>query len=110
MAIAPRLFWNDAVAEHTGLPRDQVVYAFHPVTFFSTLAAVAAGTPQRWPAATLADHTLPAGAERGRAALQWIVPPEDPVAPPVLGPLVRPDYPILRREDQALIVLPPLDH
>jgi N-acetylmuramoyl-L-alanine amidase len=108
--IAPQRFWNDAVARHAGLPRDQVVYAYHPVTFFSTLAAAFSGTRQRWPARSLVDRSLPAGAERGRGALQWILPPEKDRTPAVLGPLVRPDYPILRREDQELVILPPLDN
>ena len=107
--IAPRQFWNDAVSGHTGLPRDQVVYAYHPVTFFSALAAVASGTAQRWPAASLVDSTLSHAAEQGRAALQWLVPPEDTLPPPELGPFVRPNYPIARREEQTLVVLPPLD-
>jgi len=35
--ITPGLWWNDKVAEHAKLPRDGVVYHYHPITFVRTI-------------------------------------------------------------------------
>ena len=108
--VAANVFWGDAVSRHTGLPRDQVVYFHHPITFLASLASARSGTWMRWPAASLVDSTLAAQPETGRGAAEWLGP-----RPALLrgglqfGPMVWPRLPVRRRDQIPLVVLPPID-
>jgi len=39
VAIKPYLFWTDALAKHAGLPLNQVIYSYNPLTFLLSLSA-----------------------------------------------------------------------
>ena len=107
--VAANVFWNDAVSTHAGLPRDQIVYFHHPITFLASLAAAKSGTWLRWPAASLVDSTLPADPESGRAALEWLGPrPAQMRGGLQFGPMVWPRFQVRRRDQIPLVVLPPI--
>jgi len=108
IAIAPYLFWNDALADHAGLPRDQIIYSYNPITFLLTLAARATHTDIPWPRDTLADASM----EPRRLSvplLDWTQPPTTLPLELKLPPLVGKDLGPKRRDQIPLIELPPTD-
>ena len=109
-ALRPYVFWNQALSTHAGLPRDQVVYSYNPVTFLAALAVQQAGGRLRWPAADVADQDAPRAARSVEALSVWTTPPALlPMEMPVFGPLAPLDIVPRRRDEIPLIVLPDLD-
>ena len=109
IAIAPYLFWNDALADHAGLPRDQIIYSYNPITFLLTLAARATHTDIPWPRDTLADASM----EPRRLSvplLDWTQPPTTLPLELKLPPLVGKDLGPKRRDQIPLIELESTDH
>ncbi len=110
IAIAPYLFWNDTLAEHAGLPKDQIVYSYNPLTFLLTLAAHATKVDIPWPREILTD----AGLEPRRLSLvpvlDWTKPPSTLPAELKLPPLIGKDLGPKRRDQIPLIELAPTDH
>ncbi|MBN2573011.1 MAG: N-acetylmuramoyl-L-alanine amidase [Deltaproteobacteria bacterium] len=110
MAIAPYLFWNDALSEHAGLPKDQIVYSYNPLTFLLTLAARATHVDIPWPREILSD----AGMEPRRLSLvplrDWTEPPATLPAELKLPPLIGRDLGPKRRDQIPLIELESTDH
>jgi hypothetical protein len=110
IAIAPYLFWNDALAEHAGLPKDQIIYSYNPLTFLLTLAAHATHTDIPWPREILTDATL----EPRRLTLvplpDWTQPPTTLPLELKLPPLIGRDLGPKRRDQIPLIELAPTDH
>jgi hypothetical protein len=110
VAIAPYLFWNDALADHAGLPRDQIIYSYNPLTFLLTLAAHATHVDMPWPREILTDGSV----EPRRLSLvplaDWTQPPTTLPVELKLGPLVGKDLGPKRRDQIPLIELEPTDH
>ena len=110
IAIAPYLFWNDALAEHAGLPRDQIIYSYNPLTFLLTLAARATHVDIPWPREVLTDASL----EPRRLSLvplvDWTKPPTTLPAELKLPPLIGSDLGPKRRDQIPLIELESTDH
>jgi hypothetical protein len=109
VAIAPYTFWNDALAEHAGLPQNQIVYSYNPITFLLTLAARATHTDIPWPRDSLTDATLEPRRLSLVPLLDWTKPPTSLVEDLKLPPLIGKDLGPKRREDIPLIELPPTD-
>lgn len=109
IAIAPYLFWNDALSEHAGLPQNQIVYSYNPITFLLTLAAHATRIDIPWPRDTLSDRSL----EPRRLTLvpmhDWLSPPTSPPQELQLPPLIGRDLRPKRRDEIPLIELAPTD-
>ncbi len=108
IAIAPYVFWNDALSEHAGLPQDQIVYSYNPITFLLTLASRSTHIDIPWPRDFLADGTL----EPRRLSvplLDWIKPPTTLARELKLPPLIGKDLRPKRRDEIPLIELPPTD-
>lgn len=109
VAIAPYLFWNDALADHAGLPRNQIIYSYNPITFLMTLAALTTHVDIPWPHDTLSSDS---GLEPRRLAvplLDWTNPPPNLSQELKLPPLIGADLQPKRRDQIPLIELPPTD-
>ncbi len=109
IAIAPYVFWTDALSQSVGLPVNQTIYSYNALTFLLELAA-------------RANHVeLPAarGHQIGEAGLEprklhvsladWTNPRASPIEPPLFGPPVGIRLGPKRREDIPLIELDPTD-
>ncbi len=110
IAVAPYIFWTDALSAATGLPANQTIYSYNPLTFLLELAA-------------RANHVLlPSvhGREIGETRLEarrlkpalteWLSPKASPVEHPLFGPPVGVHIGPKRREDIPLIELAPTDN
>jgi N-acetyl-anhydromuramyl-L-alanine amidase AmpD len=110
IAIAPYLFWNDTLAEHAGLPRDQIIYSYNPLTFLLTLAAHSTHVDMPWPREILTDASM----EPRRLSLvplrDWTQPPTTLPAELKLPPLIGKELGPKRRDQIPLIELEPTDH
>jgi murein DD-endopeptidase MepM/ murein hydrolase activator NlpD len=109
VAIKPYLFWTDALARHAGLPLNQVIYSYNPLTFLLALAAHATQIEIPWPREGVADG----GVEPRRLSY---VPVDDWLKPAVsdskelqLPPLIGVDLQAKRKDQIPLIELPPTD-
>jgi N-acetylmuramoyl-L-alanine amidase len=108
-AVGQHTFWNQALSAHAGLPRDQVVYFHHPVTFLYSLAAARGGSLRPWPAADIVDGTVAPVAEDGRAAIEWLTGRAEGRRHPYrFGRLVHTGHATKPRGEIELVVLPPL--
>jgi N-acetyl-anhydromuramyl-L-alanine amidase AmpD len=109
IAIAPYIFWGDALSEHAGLPQNQIVYSYNPITFLLTLASRATHIDIPWPRDTLTDSAL----EPRRLSLvplsDWTKPPPSQFQELKLPPLIGNDLRPKRRDEIPLIELPPTD-
>jgi hypothetical protein len=110
IAIAPYLFWNDTLAEHAGLPRDQLIYSYNPLTFLLTLAARATRVDIPWPREVLTDASL----EPRRLSLvpivDWTKPPATLPSEPAAAAYRRDLGPKRRDQIPPLIELESTDH
>jgi hypothetical protein len=110
IAVAPYIFWTDALSAATGLPANQIVYSYNPLAFLLELAA-------------RANHVvLPSvrGREISETRLEprrlrppiadWLSPHASPVERPLFGPPVGLRLGPKRREDIPLIELAPTDN
>jgi hypothetical protein len=57
-AIEPYLFWTDQLATHAGLPLDQTIHSYHPLTFLLVLAARNAQVDLPWPRDRIGEARL----------------------------------------------------
>jgi len=108
IAIAPYVFWNDALSEHAGLPTNQIIYSYNPITFLLTLASRSTHIDIPWPRDTLADSSL----EPRRLSvplLDWTKPPPSLAQELKLPPLIGKDLRPKRRDEIPLIELAPTD-
>ena len=110
IAIAPYIFWNDALSEHAGLPKNQIIYSYNPITFLLTLASVSTHIDIPWPRDFLAsDRTLEPRRLSLVPLLDWTNPlpslSQDLKLPPLIGKDLGPK----RRDEIPLIELPPTD-
>ena len=109
IAIAPYLFWNDALSEHAGLPQNQIVYSYNPITFLLTLAARATHIDIPWPRDTLPDATMEPRRLPLVPLLDWTKPATSFADELKLPPLIGTDLKPKRRDQIPLIELPPTD-
>jgi N-acetylmuramoyl-L-alanine amidase len=103
--VAPYVFWNARVGAHAGLPSNQVVYSFHPITFLAALSAAQQGISLHWPA------RAPIGGEDFAPAApspeDWVTPKEvAEESRPIFGPVVGAATNIRKKADIPLYVLP----
>jgi N-acetylmuramoyl-L-alanine amidase len=110
VAIAPYIFWTDELARATGLPLNQTVVSYNPLTFLLELAARTNGIDvPRARGRALGD----AGLEPRKLAhvpiSDWTKPKRSPYEPPLFGPPVGVRLAPRRREDIPLIELAPTD-
>jgi hypothetical protein len=109
-AIAPYIFWNDELTAATGLPANQTVYSYNPLTFLLELAARAAHI----------ELPKTRGREIGESGLEprklktvpigdWTKPKVWATERPLFGPAVGVRLGPRRREDIPLIELGPTD-
>jgi len=110
IAIAPYLFWNDALADHAGLPRDQIIYSYNPLAFLLTLAAHATHVDMPWPRETLTDAGLEPRKLSVVPLLDWTQPPAILPVELKLPPLIGKDLGPKRRDQIPLIELESTDH
>jgi len=102
-AIAPHVFWTDALSAHAGLPTTQTVYFFHPITFLAALAAQTGGFELHWPAhAPIGDRDLDATPVPANALSVTTRTQE----PPIFGPVQSAEAETHRKADIPLIILP----
>jgi len=108
-SIAPYLFWNDALADHARLPRDQVIYSYNPITFLLTLAARATRVDIPWPREILTDASLEPRRLSPVPLLDWTAPPSILPSELKLPPLIGRDLGPKRRDQIPLIELESTD-
>lgn len=109
-AIEPYVFWSDALSSHAGLPADQVIYSYNPITFLAVLAAAQANARLRWPAADAADRDAPGVPQTADALAVWTTPPAlIPLETPIFGPLAPLAVVPRKRSEIPLIELPALE-
>jgi hypothetical protein len=109
VAIKPYIFWTDALAHHAGLPLNQVIYSYNPLTFLLVLAAHAKQVDIPWPRERVADG----GMEPRRLSYvpidDWLKPATSDFKELVLPPLIGVDLQARRKDQIPLIELPPTD-
>jgi N-acetylmuramoyl-L-alanine amidase len=110
IAIAPYVFWTAAGARATGLPVNQIIYSYNPLTFLLELASQAAHI----------DLHTARGREIGQSSLQprklvyvpvtdWTSPTMSPIPPPLFSPPVGMRLGPTPRSEIPLIELAPTD-
>jgi N-acetyl-anhydromuramyl-L-alanine amidase AmpD len=109
VAIKPYQFWTDALAKHAGLPLNQVIYSYNPLTFLLSLAAHATQIDIPWPREGVGDG----GVEPRRLAYvpvdDWLKPASSDSKELQLPPLIGVDLQAKRKDQIPLIELPPTD-
>jgi N-acetyl-anhydromuramyl-L-alanine amidase AmpD len=108
IAIAPYLFWTNAVADHVGLPRNQTAYVFNPLTFLAALAARRQGFELHWPSrSSPSDRDLEAARLTPETLADWWPQPGRGVTTLIFGAAADTKVAARKRQDIPLIVLPP---
>lgn len=106
-AIEPYIFWTDVLAAHAGLPANQIIYSYNPITFLLVLGAQAAHVEIPWPRDIVSDS----GIEPRRLACvpleDWTKPPTSLLQELQLPPLIGVDLAPKRKDQIPLIDLPP---
>jgi len=109
VAIKPYVFWTDALAKHAGLPLNQVIYSYNPLTFLLSLAAHATQIDIPWPRQGLGDG----GVEPRRLSYvpsdDWLKPAPSDAKELQLPPMIGVDLGAKRKNQIPLIELPPTD-
>ena len=109
VAIKPYVFWTDALAKHAGLPLNQVIYSYNPLTFLLSLAAHATQIDIPWPRQGLGDG----GVEPRRLTYvpsdDWLKPAPSDSKELQLPPMIGVDLGAKRKDQIPLIELPPTD-
>jgi hypothetical protein len=110
IAIAPYVFWTDDLSRATGLPQNQVIYSYNPLTFMLELAERAAHIELPRPRGRQISE---AGLEPRKLAsvpiADWAHPRTSPIEKPLLGPIIGVHLGPRRVEDIPLIELSPTD-
>src|SRR6185436_11047730 len=104
---APYVFYTPALARHAGLPADQVVWSYNPITFLEWLAARRAGVPLQPPPPAGPELTAIEGpavpAARREPWLSYLEPPVRPGPPAFYRRLVEIPVHLKRREEVPLV-------
>ncbi|HEX3695243.1 MAG TPA: N-acetylmuramoyl-L-alanine amidase [Polyangia bacterium] len=110
IAIAPYIFWTDELSRATGLPANQTIYSYNPLTFMLELAARTAHVelPK-----TRGREIGEAGSEPRKLAhvplTDWTQPQASPIERPLLSAPIGMRLGPRKREDIPLIELAPTD-
>jgi hypothetical protein len=105
-AFAPYIFWTDDLSRAIGLPQNQVIYSYNPLTFMLEVAERAAHV----------ELPRPRGRQISEASLEprklstvpvddWTRPKASPIEKPLLGPIIGVRLGPRRVEDIPLIEL-----
>ncbi len=109
-AFSPYIFWTDTLARATGLPTNQVVYSYHPLTFLLEIAARAAQVQlPRARGREIGEKGLEPRKLAHVPVAEWVHPTVSPFDKPLFGPPVGVRLGARRREDIPLIELDPTD-
>jgi hypothetical protein len=109
-AFARYVFWTDGLSRATGLPTNQVVYSYHPLTFLLEIASRAAHVEMpKARGREVGDRALEPRKLAYVPVREWTRPPASAIEPPLFGPPVGVRLEARRREDIPLIELPSTD-
>jgi N-acetylmuramoyl-L-alanine amidase len=109
-AIAPYVFWNDEVSATTGLPNNQTIYSYHPLTFLIELGARTASVElPKTRGRELGETGLEPRKLKSVPVSDWTKPKAWANERPLFGPPVGMHLAPRRREDIPLIELAPTD-
>jgi N-acetyl-anhydromuramyl-L-alanine amidase AmpD len=101
---APYVFWTARLAVHAGLPANQTIFSFHPITFLAALSDAGQGRslPARASSTVTAEDIAPA-----LPSLEDWQPSREVAeeSQPIFGPLVGSEPRIRRKADIELIKL-----
>jgi N-acetyl-anhydromuramyl-L-alanine amidase AmpD len=110
IAIAPYVFWTDDLSRAIGLPMNQTIVSYNPLTFLMEIAARSNGVqPPRARGRELGDASLEARKLARVPIADWTSPRRAAVEPPLFGPPVGLRLAPKRKEDIPLIELQPTD-
>ena len=110
IAIRPYVFWTDELSRATGLPSNQTIYSYNPLTFLLELAARANHVElPRGRGREISDAAIEARLLNYVPVADWTNPKEPPFERPLLGPPVGMHLGPRRKEDIPLIELAPTD-
>jgi hypothetical protein len=110
IAIAPYVFWTDDLSRAIGLPQNQTIVSYNPLTFLMEVAARTNGlSPPRVRGREIGDASLEPRKLAHVPVSDWTSPRRAPVEPPLFGPPVGLRLAPKRKEDIPLIELAPTD-
>ncbi|HEV3032580.1 MAG TPA: N-acetylmuramoyl-L-alanine amidase [Polyangia bacterium] len=110
IAIAPYVFWSDDLSRAIGLPMNQTIVSYNPLTFLMEIAARSNGfEPPRARGREIGDASLEARKLAHVPVADWTSPRRAPLEPPLFGPPVGLHLAAKRKEDIPLIELAPTD-
>ena len=110
IAIAPYVFWTDDLSRAIGLPLNQTIVSYNPLTFLMEIAARSNGlSPPRVRGREIGDASLEPRKLAHVPVSDWTSPRRAPVEPPLFGPPVGLRLAPKRKEDIPLIELAPTD-
>jgi hypothetical protein len=109
VAIKPYVFWTDALAEHAGLPLNQVIYSYNPLTFLLSLSAHSTQIDIPWPRERVGDGGLEPRRLSYVPSDDWLKPATSDSKELRLPPLIGVDLQARRKDQIPLIELPPTD-
>jgi hypothetical protein len=110
VAFSPYIFWTDALARATGLPTNQIVYSYNPLTLLLELAARSAHV--QFPRARgheIGDRGLDPRKLPHVPVAAWVHPKRSPFEPALFGPPVGVRLAARRKNDIPLIELQSTD-
>jgi N-acetylmuramoyl-L-alanine amidase len=110
IAVAPYIFWTDALAQATGLPANQTIYSYNALTFLVELAARSNGVVLPSFRGREIGESRVEARQLHASATDWTNPPSSPNEPPVFGPPLGVRLGPRRREEIPLIELAPTDN
>jgi N-acetylmuramoyl-L-alanine amidase len=111
VAIAPYIFWTDDLSRAVGLPVNQTVVSYNPLTFLMEIAARTNGlAPARARGREIGDASLEPRKLAHVPVDDWTNPRRAPLEPPLFGPPVGLRLASKRKEDIPLIELAPTDN
>ncbi len=110
IAIAPYVWWTDDLARAIGLPLNQTVVSYNPLTFLMEIAARSNGlAPPRARGRELGDASLEPRKLAHVPIADWTSPRRAALEPPLFGAPVGVRLAPKRKEDIPLIELAPTD-
>jgi N-acetylmuramoyl-L-alanine amidase len=110
IAIEPYIFWTDALSLHAGLPLNQIIYSYHPITFLLMLGAELDRLDLTWPHDSLPDGSMEPRRLSMVPILDWTQPTQPMSLELKLPPLIGTDLKTKRRDAIPLIELSSTDH
>jgi N-acetyl-anhydromuramyl-L-alanine amidase AmpD len=110
IAVAPYIFWTDDLSRAIGLPMNQTIVSYNPLTFLLEIAARSNGiAPPRVRGREIGEASLEPRKLAHVPIADWTKPKRAPLEPPLFGPPVGVRLAPKRKEDIPLIELAPTD-